>query len=754
MAAVHPEATQHGGARRLAPALVVALVALAFGWPTRHGGFLNGDDIRFVVEHYLVNHPAPKNAAKLFSTLHDDLYQPLPMLSFQLDWARAAETPGERFPVSPAAFHQTNILLHVLCAVLALLLATRLAGCRRTGFLTGLMFACHPFALEAVAWINGRMVLLSTFFALIMMLASTLHKTPIGKPLTDPNDKPEGWRVIGFLSWVAAGLCKLIPTLPAAAAVCDYQVHRRLSRYIVGYYLALLVISVIAAALLFLRGQDAGFAGEASDEAVAPFLARSLLSFRYYVENYLWPARLSAWSPPPIGISSISPPVLIAAAELIALVAILFVTRRRNPAAFIGLAIFLILIAPFILAGAGRRQLAADRYMYLPILGLHLAVAATAVASLDRLARRWSELRADMAVGIPLVLLLAGWMAWGRLLAPTWRDSVSRDRRVAEVWPESVLVQAELAKSLNFEQRPDEALAVVAEARSRLKDHPRLAAAAGDAFRRKQEWDAAERELALALNRMPNHLLTRYRYGQTLARLGRADEAKTQFERIIEISPDYFPALVALARLHQDVWKKTATARPVELRKQLGNRFYGVLGIVPQEAMDAMELLERAVAVNPYHDAVMRELATLYLELNKPRAARVMIERILERNPADARARLLLAVVLVNLDDLDRALAVYDDLIASNQGGLIARVNRAYLLDHLKRTDEAKRQFRAILDGHPECREAAEGLKEIIDRSAAESGPAASKPAAHDAPTTNDAPASDGDTNTPPTSER
>src|SRR5262249_19759814 len=159
MLALGPDQVTHVPVRshirsRFGVATLVGVAALVAMWPTHHGEFLAGDDQSLILEHYFVNHPSWTHAGDLLASTHGDLYQPLPMLSFQANYAIAHTSEGGS--ISPYGFHLTNIALHAVNAILATLLATRLAGCLRVGAITGLLFPCHPFAFEAVAWINGR----------------------------------------------------------------------------------------------------------------------------------------------------------------------------------------------------------------------------------------------------------------------------------------------------------------------------------------------------------------------------------------------------------------------------------------------------------------------------------------------------------------------------------------------------------------------------------------------------------------------
>ncbi|GMU33746.1 MAG: hypothetical protein AMXMBFR20_16180 [Planctomycetia bacterium] len=657
--------------------LIIAAIALAFGWPTRHGAFLSGDDQRLVTEHFLVNHPSLAHAGELFTTFHGDLYQPLPMVTLQLDYARAEPTPTERFPVSARPFHVTNIALHALNAVLAYLLATRLAQCRRVGLLVGLMFACHPFAVEPVAWISGRMILLATTFSLATLCLC------IG-----PAKSRLGTDAAAILTWIAAILSKVVPTVPIAAAWCDYVQGGRLSRRKIAIYVVLILLAIGGSYLALQATEEAGFLEGMQAQDVAPMPIRLLLATRYYLENYIWPSRLAAWSPPPADMTIGSPPLLTAIVEITLLVTLAWVARKRLPAAYVGIVLFGILLTPLLAASAARNSLSADRYMYLPIIGLHLAVAATAVTALDELSQRFTRGRADLLVGLPLVLVLAAWMSYSWLLTSTWRSSVSRDSRVVHVYPDSELAYAELAKAFNFEGDPDGAVRVVETARKLWPESGPLAAAAGNAYRLKGEYEKAREELEIAVKRMPDHVLTRYRLGQVFESAHEMQKARESFERALDVNPTFFPALAALARLHQfDGWNDAA-----------------------------MSYFERALAVNPHSRDCRFGFAELLMEQRRWDEAVRQLESILSELPDDSSARLNLAVCLVWMNNSSDALTQYDILKKLAPRNTAVLYNRAALLASMGKSADAERGFRDLLSIDPTHWDAMIGLSELLQR--------------------------------------
>ena len=663
--------------QRLGCPLIIAAIALAFGWPTRHGAFLSGDDQRLVTEHFLVNHPSLAHAADLFATFHGDLYQPLPMVTFQLDFARAERTPSERFPVRALPFHVTNIALHALNAILAYLLAARLARCRRVGLLAGLMFACHPFAVEPVAWISGRMILLATTFSLATLCLC------IG-----PAKSRVGTDAAAIVAWLAAILTKVVPTVPIAAAWCDYVQRNQISRRKIAIYLVLILLAIGGSYLALQATEEAGFLEGMQAQQVAPMPMRLLFATRYYLENYIWPSRLAAWSPPPADTTINSPPPLTAIVEITLLVTLAWVARRRLPAAYVGIVLFGILLSPLLAAGAARNFLAADRYMYLPIIGLHLAVAATAVAAIDELSLRFSRVRADLLVGLPIILVLAAWMSYSWLLTSTWRSSVSRDGRVVHVYPDSELAHAELAKAFNFEGDPDGAVRVVEMARKLWPESGPLAAAAGNAYRLKGKLEKAREELEIAVKRMPDHVLTRYRLGQVLEESGALPEAQETFVTILAKHPDHFPAHVALARLY----------------KSQGDNSL------------ALVEWEKALKLNPIDREAMFEVSAIFIDNGQLEAAKSVLEQLLHLYPSDVPAKVNHAATLAQLGEADRALKAYNALIADRPLSINLLMNRAALLSSLDRGAEAERDYLAVLNRRPRYLAAMTGLSLALQR--------------------------------------
>lgn len=598
-------------------AAIVFMAAVMCMWPVVQATFVSGDDERLILNHLLVNHPSVGHAWTLLTKVTDDLYQPIPMISFQLNYALAGTDTGGQFPVSAWGFHVTNLILHGICAVLVLLVVRRIAGCTRVGFIAAMLFACHPFAVEPVAWINGRMILLATLFALLMIW------------LRIRGEKPS--TVGAVVAWVASVVSKVVPTVPIATMCCEWRLRERLGRRDAVTYA---VIFAIAGAATLLAVDSTRAVTEDETEG-ANLVVRLPLAWRYYIESFFWPTRLSAWSPPPIGVELNDPRVLVALGEAAAFGVLMLLARRRSPTAFLGLCFFAITLLPFMVAGTTRRFLAADRYMYLPMVGLHWAVAAISVRAIDLIRASSSLTISRVIVGGPLAAALLACFLWSQGLSETWADSVRRDERVVAVYPKEPDAHVQLAKAHLFHHDPDAALRVVASARSTMIENGRMAAAAGEAYRLKKEFEPAERELRVAVEKLPEHTRTSFLYALTLEDLGRFAEASARYQNLIEVSPDFLPALTALARCHRREGRAQDAAilyeRGLTINENNVECLRGLAGILMETKQDgrALELLQRAARFDVSDLTAMAWLHVLLVEQRRGAETAAMWERVL-----------------------------------------------------------------------------------------------------------------------------
>lgn len=662
----------------IAAMLIAGAAALAFGWKTLDAGFIMGDDQRFVTDHFLVNHPSLENAWTLLTIPHGDLYQPLPMLSFQVDYALASETPSGVFPF---AFHLTNVLLHAANAMLVVLLVSVLARRIIVGALTGLLFATHPMAMETVAWVSGRMILLATLFSLIVLILAVRR----------PRRPGRVWPIAIWLAWIASLASKVMPTIPIVAWLFDRSVHRQTDRRGLWTYAALMIIGGGAVVAMSVLTQAEGFGAAANPANMSNAARTIILASGQYLEQYVAPTQLSPWTPPLKDVAWSDSRLYLAGAEIAVLLVLVAVFRKRAPIVAAGLVAFGLLLGPFLFASLARRLFVADRYMYLPMIGLHMAVVASVVGLVGRIVGRKAAddgpcRRAQTWAILPIGALAIWWLLVGLDLATAWRNTLSYAHRIVACFPDDPDARNELARAQLFSNQPADAVATAQSGLARWPENPRLAAQLGEALSKLGDNASALAAFDQALRGAPEHTRTRYLRAITLQALGRSAEARDALQSLIDDQPEFLPAYSALAR---------------EYRER-------------GDAVHLRETLKKALAINPYHRDNLFDLAMLDYAEGRLNDAETLLRQLTERQPNDAPGLLNLGAVLARMGRDIEAVKVYDRLLASHPAEILARFNRGDLLTALGHTADAEQDFRVILKSHPSNLDAATRLHQLL----------------------------------------
>ena len=388
----HNPLKQAEGGTNWLPLVFVVLAALALGLPTLNGGFVGGDDYQLALNHVYVNHPSLEHALKLFAIVHRDLYQPLPMLSFSGEFAVAYQfdlfEAGN--PRSGAwLFHLDNALLHALNAVLVWLLLRRLDDRPVIALLGALLFAVHPLQVEVVAWLNGRMMLMSTLFALASLLA-------LSRWLTHGRWR---WAVLTVLFVIACSISKVRVGLPILLLLVPYA--RRL-RFTPRFWLLWIVCGAVTGAFALLNiwstSEAALFAGGA-EHLHGPRVVRVLLSLAWYLQHMIVPTGLAAWHGTPETVYWLHRDTLHAALICLPALAVMAPACWKSRSCRVGVVWFCATLASTLPIVPARNILAAERYMYLPIVGLCLVLGGGGVRRAPALAQARGDRLASRAAG-------------------------------------------------------------------------------------------------------------------------------------------------------------------------------------------------------------------------------------------------------------------------------------------------------------------------------------------------------------------
>jgi len=509
---------------------LLALVVMVF-WPALDCEFVGYDDQEYVVDHALVNAGLTAEGFKYaFTEAHHFMWHPLTTLSHMADC--------EFFGVSSRAHHAVNLALHAVNAVLFFLILARLFGRLELCLIAALLFALHPLRVESVAWVSARKDLLCTLFWMLTIGAYLLYA-----------EKP-GWRRMTLVSAVfALGIMTrpTIVTLPFALLLLDVWplnrwrlrseasesadppraaiwnrawplVREKLPLFALAALLCVITVSVHSVAI---------------DETLSfGFrLQNALVSYARYVGKFLAPLNLSVFYPFPEAWPAWT--WSSALAFISAMVWLVCWRFRRAPYLAVGWFWFLGTLVPVIGIVAVGDHAIADRYTYVPHIGLLIMLVGGAA--------QWASRRPDMlgALRIGGVAAALACILLTRHNLAFWQNTETLWRRALEVTDRNARAHSGLGAGLIAQGRIAEAREHLVKADALEPDTPEvlhnltiLSEAQGDL---RSALGYLERSVAL----YSNSGLLYAKLGVMRARLGEAAGARQAFQRSIELAPDF-----------------------------------------------------------------------------------------------------------------------------------------------------------------------------------------------------------------------
>ncbi len=450
---------------------MVATVVLYY--PAIQHPFVNYDDDGYVTNNLHVQAGlAWDTVAWAFTTYDQANWHPVTWLSHALDC--------QLFQLDPAGHHGTNVVLHVLNALLLFWVLVQATGFTGRSFMVAALFALHPVNVESVVWVAERKNLLSMLFFLLALGAYRWYAR---------EPRPGRYAVIAFLFGLGLMAKPQVITLPFILLLWDYWPlqrmlvqgppaatgtraafpPRRFSSLLLEK-LPLVVLSAISAAITVMAQRRGGINPELP---LSARLANAIVCYARYVGKALWPTRLAPMYPHPG--SSLAKWEVFSALLFLTVVTALVIAARRRRYLPVGWLWFLGTLIPMIGLVQVGRQAMADRYAYLPFIGLFImmcwGVADCAVAG-----SRWLESRRQLATAgaaaanghQPVSTILLATLSTGVLLAlglvahrqiDYWSDNVrlwshtlqvtSRNYEAEEDLGEALLAKGEQADALD-----------------------------------------------------------------------------------------------------------------------------------------------------------------------------------------------------------------------------------------------------------------------------------------------------------------
>jgi tetratricopeptide (TPR) repeat protein len=575
---------------------------LALYWRVRHYPFINFDDGDYVVGNIHVQSGLTLDSVLwAFTTGARSNWHPLTWLSYQLD--------AQLFGINAGAMHLENVAIHAINAALLYGLLAGMTGRRPAAAWVAAMFAWHPLHVESVAWISERKDVLSTLFMFLCLLAYLRYVR-----------RPAIANYLLVVVLMALGLMAkpMLVSLPCLMLLLDIWPLRRLweqsvapptlwtrtrSGAIVAEKLPLFALAAASAAVTY-AVQSSGHS-VASQISVPPGirLANAIVAYAQYLRMTVAPYGLAVFYPHPASYpgGSIPQTQIVLCAILLALITtISIIAIRRLPWMLIGWLWYLGMLLPVIGLVQVGRQAMADRYTYVPLVGIFVAMAWTTIWLAKFRPRAGGAVAAVLALATLAGAVAVSWRQIGY-----WRDSQTLMTRAIQVVPNNYLAHASLGAALDERGLTQQA--------------------------------AAEYHAALAIK--PDDALALYSLALQAQLRGDAQQAIELYERVISANPNYAIAYNNLGNLlvqQGQLPKAIGVYRAgIARNAEIPQLYHNLAAAQAQQGAldDAIENWKTAVSLNPrYADAEFR-LGLALLTVGQESQATQHLRRAVELQP-------------------------------------------------------------------------------------------------------------------------
>jgi protein O-mannosyl-transferase len=677
--------------------VVLAAATVAAFWPATTAQFVSLDDPLYVSDNLRVQRGLTADNLKwAFTTFDGGLWQPLTWLSVMLDC--------QLFGVNPVAMHRVNLAFHAASGVLLFLMLKGLTRALWPSAIVAALFALHPLRVESVAWIAERKDVLSTFFWILTMWGYAEYVRRRPPPAVMEGDaKTNPARLLGgtgctrcyilAILFFALGLMSkaMLVTLPFVLLLADVWPLRRMdvqaprwwmnSAQLRGLVLDKLPFFALAAGSIFVT-----LLAPHHREGVTSFvqlplgarIANAIVSYGRYLAKTFWPTDLAVFYPFP---AQWPASVIAGAAALIAIVSVVaIVTFRRAPWCFVGWFWFVGTLVPVLGIVQVGGQSIADRFTYVPSIGLFIALVWTAREL--GLAHRAVKIAGPIVAGTIIVLCAV----MTHRQAAYWKNNATLFAHALRVAPPSVLVLNGMGTVLLEAGRTNDAMQ---NFKAALKLNPEDAQAWGNIayiYFQQGALDEAIQHYEQGLRHKPNHAQLHFNLALALAAKGQFADAIRHFERQLMLTPFDFNGYLYLGNAYLSFGNPNAAGTnylaALRLKPDSAAIHYnlGNVRLAQGQVEDAIKHFSAAARLERDFVDVHRQLGLALQRAGRNAEALSHLERALALSPAEVGVRADLAALHTRLGNGQAAIAQYREALKLDPNAPGVLNNLAWLL--------------------------------------------------------------------------
>jgi protein O-mannosyl-transferase len=707
--------------------VLLALITAAAYWPVARLGFINLDDVDYVSSNPRVKAGLTAESVKwAFTSAYASNWHPLTWLSHELDC--------QVYALKAGGHHVTNLLFHMANTLLLFGLLKRLTGAVWRSAFVAALFALHPLHVESVAWVSERKDVLSGFFFFLtlwayaryanaecrMQNAECRRQEPASRS-TQHNPRStlhaQRFYVLSLVCFALGLMSKpMLVTVPFVLLLLDYWPlgrmtadYRRSAREsqlsvkrLLLEKLPFFVLSAASCVVTVLAQRAFGAMVPLDKTPIEARLANALVAYARYLGNTVWPAKLAVYYPyVPLDLDSGQ---AVAAGLLLLAITVLVIAtarvgarsvashfplgKRRGaflpeqgcPYLLVGWLWFLGMLVPVIgLVQVGKQALA-DRYMYLPQIGLFIVVAWGAAGVASRLARP----RLVAAVGSALVLAACGILTARQL--SYWRSTWALFEHAAAVTPRNFMAYAALGSEYATQSKWAEAIAQCQKALAIAPGYPEALFTLGAVYAKQDKYDEAIANYRAAAEGDKAYPDPHIGLANVLVKQRKFAEAEAECREGLRLAPLDMPAMYCLATALQSQGKLD----------------------------EAADYYRRIIALDPTLFTPRRLLAGILVTQGKADEALAQLLTAAKIRPKDGDTRTVLGVVLLGKNRTDEAVAQLTEAARLQSTNALANYQLALIYQGRKQTRAAIERFRLALKAQPDWPESLNNLAWIL----------------------------------------
>jgi tetratricopeptide (TPR) repeat protein len=699
---------------------VILLCLLLFGlvfWtflPSLHGNFIDIDDGVFVIRNPHINLTLA-NVVWAFGHAECANWLPLTLWSFMLD--------HQIYGLKPWGYHLTNVSLHAFNTVLVFLVLRRMMGLRsdksigatalqagatwRSLMVAGL-FGLHPLRVESVAWISERKDVLSMTFWMLTLWAYVryVEKSKVQSP------KSKVFYGLTLLFFALSLMSKpMVVTLPCVLLLLDYwpleRWQRKNLRGLLVEKAPFFLLSAIVSVVTYVAQRNAGMLGASLTGLSLSFGARlenALVSYARYLGKLFWPADLCALYPYPDRWPTHK--LLLAGLLVLGLSILVFTMRRHRPFLLTGWLWYLGTLVPVIGLVSVGAQAMADRYSYIPSIGILMVL----VWGAYQMTKQWHH--QDVILGTTGGALVLACIVLTRHQIGCWKDEVSLWRRAVAVTENNYEAHNRLGRALSSQKRYAEAVREFQEA-ARL--NPGLAEVyyslghISSSLGRVAE-AVVYYQRALAVR--PDYVAVHDSLGDLLRQEGRLDEAIDHFRKAVEIQPDSAISqnnlgfALSLKGRPDEALAHFQKAVDLDSNNQIIQYNFGSFLLQRGRVDEAIGHFRSALKLQPDNAEIHNDLGHALLLKEQPDEAIRELQTAARLKPDQAEAHSDLGRALLNQGRFDEAIREFQAVVRLNPDQAEAHANLGYAFVKQGGFDEAICEFQVAAKLKPDKAEA------------------------------------------------